>query len=321
MINLQAILEGASTIAVSGHVRPDGDCVGSTTGLYEYIRTWYPQKDVDLYLEPVPHTFDFLKVVPQIRHEIKEDKNYDVFFILDCSDPGRLGFSEKITDRAARTVCIDHHISNQAYADENYIEPEGSSTSELIYNLLEKEKITKDIAESLYTGIVHDTGVFQFSCTAPSTMTAAAELMKKGIDFTTIIEDTFYSKTYVQNQILGRALLESILFMDGKCIVSVVTKKMMDFYGVLPKHLDGIVNQLRVTTGVEVAIFLYELEKGEFKVSLRANGDTDVSKVAGFFGGGGHKKAAGFSFKGTSHDIINNLAVQLEIAMKESGAL
>lgn len=321
MINLQTILEHAETIAIGGHVRPDGDCVGSTTGLYEYIRTSYPEKDVDLYLEPAPHTFDFLKVVPEIQHELKEDKNYDVFFILDCSDSERLGFSEEIIERSGHTVCIDHHISNLGYADENYIEPEGSSTSELVYNLLENEKITKDIAESLYTGIVHDTGVFQFSCTAPSTMIAAAELMKKGIDFTTIIGDTFYSKTYVQNQILGRALLESIVFMDGKCIFSVVTKKMMDFYGVLPKHLDGIVNQLRVTTGVEVAIFLYELEKGEFKVSLRANGDTDVSKVAGFFGGGGHRKAAGFSFKGTSHDIINNLAVQLEKAMEESGEL
>ena len=321
MINLQMILEHAETIAISGHVRPDGDCVGSATGLYEYIRTWYPEKEVDLYLEPVPHTFDFLKAVPEIRHELKEDKGYDVFFILDCSDVERLGFSEKLMEKAACTVCIDHHISNRGYADENYIEPEGSSTSELVYNLLENERITKDIAESLYTGIIHDTGVFQFSCTAPSTMLAAAELMKKGIDFTAIIEDTFYSKTYVQNQILGRALLESILFMDGKCIFSVVTKKMMDFYGVLPKHLDGIVNQLRVTTGVEVAIFLYELENGEFKVSLRANGDTDVSKVAAFFGGGGHKKAAGFSFNGTSHDIINNLAIQLEKAVKESGAL
>lgn len=321
MINLQSIIEHADTIAISGHVRPDGDCVGSTTGLYEYIRTWFPDKDVDLYLEPVPHTFDFLKVVPEILHELKEDKKYDVFFILDCSDTGRLGFSEKCIENAAHTVCIDHHISNHAFADENYIEPDASSTSELVYNLLDREKITKDIAESLYTGIIHDTGVFQFSCTAPSTMLAAAELMNTGIDFTTIIEDTFYKKTYVQNQILGRALLESIVFMEGKCIFSVVTRKMMDFYGVLPKHLDGIVNQLRVTTGVEVAVFLYELEKGEYKVSLRANGDTDVSKVAGFFGGGGHKKAAGFSCSGNSHDIINNLAVQLEKAMKESGVL
>jgi phosphoesterase RecJ-like protein len=150
-------------------------------------------------------------------------------------------------------------------------------------------------------------------------MLAAAELMKKGIDFTSIIENTFYKKTYVQNQILGRALLESIRFMDGKCIFSIITRSMMEFYGVQPKHLDGIVNQLRVTTGVEVAIFMYELEKGEYKVSLRANGDTDVSKVAGFFGGGGHKKAAGFSSRGNPRDILNNLAAQLEKAMKEAG--
>lgn len=321
MINLHNILEHAKTAAIGGHVRPDGDCVGSTTGLYQYIQKYYPEVDIDLYLEPVPHTFDFLKPVPEIRHEVIEDKKYDVFFILDCSDASRLGFSECCIENAGCTVCVDHHITNQAFADENYIDGDASSTSELVYNLLDKEKITKEIAESLYTGIIHDTGVFQYSCTAPSTMLAAAELMKKGIDFTSIIENTFYKKTYIQNQILGRALLESIVFMDGKCIFSKVTKEMMDFYGVLPKHLDGIVSQLRVTTGVEVAIFMYELKKAEYKVSLRANGDTDVSKVAAFFGGGGHKKASGFTAFGNSYDILNNLAVRLEIAMREAGTL
>jgi phosphoesterase RecJ-like protein len=319
MIDLHEILKDVKTVAIGGHMRPDGDCVGSTTGLYQYIREYYPDIEAELYLEETPHTFDFLKAVPEIRHEVEPDKSHDVFFMLDCSDSARLGFSQDCMKRAKYTVCIDHHVTNLAFANENYIEPEASSTSELVYNLLDTEKITRDIAESLYLGMVHDTGVFQYSCTAPSTMLAAAELMKKGIDFTSIIENTFYKKTYVQNQILGRALLESIRFMDGKCIFSIITRSMMEFYGVQPKHLDGIVNQLRVTTGVEVAIFMYELEKGEYKVSLRANGDTDVSKVAGFFGGGGHKKAAGFSSRGNPRDILNNLAAQLEKAMKEAG--
>ena len=103
--------------------------------------------------------------------------------------------------------------------------------------------------------------------------------------------------------------------MDGKCIVTWVTQKMMEFHGVSTKDLDGIVSQLRVTKGVEVAILLYETAPCEYKVSLRATNDVDVSKIAQYFGGGGHKKAAGFTMQGTVHDIINNLSAQIELQL------
>ena len=99
-------------------------------------------------------------------------------------------------------------MSNDAFAELNYIRPEASSTSELVYTLLEDEKISKACAEALYMGIAHDTGVFQYSCTSPETMEAAAQLLRKGIDGSEIIEKTYFEKTYIQNQILGRALLE-----------------------------------------------------------------------------------------------------------------
>lgn len=305
-------LESAKTVAIGGHVRPDGDCVGSTMGLYQYIKTWYPDVEVDVYLEDIPESFKKLIAVSnQIKGEIDEEICYDLFFALDCGDAARLGFSGVLFDKAKHTLCVDHHVSNMAFADENHIVPEASSTSELIYHLLPYERITKEIAECLYLGIVHDTGVFQYSSTAPETMEAAANLMRKGIRANEIIDKTFYEKTYAQNQILGRALLESILFMDGKCIFTCLTKKIMDFHGVKPKDLEGIVSQLRVTEGVEVAIFLYQTDEQEYKVSLRASGDVDVSKVAQKFGGGGHKKAAGVTMKGTMHEIINNLSEQI----------
>lgn len=309
---LETALQTAKTVAIGGHVRPDGDCVGSCMGLRQYLREWYPSLAVDVYLEEIPDSFHFLAGTEEILHEVTEEKTYDLFIALDCGDAGRLGFSGGLFERAKRTLCVDHHVSNGAFAMRNYIVPEASSTSELVYNLLEKEKISKKVAECLYLGIVHDTGVFQYSCTSPATMEAAAELMRRGIDSSKIIQDTYYEKTYVQNQILGRALLESELLMDGKCIVSAVTEKEMDFYGVTPKDLEGIVSQLRVTKGVEVAIFLYELKPQEFKVSLRSKDTVDVSRVATYFGGGGHKKAAGFTMFGTCHDIINNIAGQIE---------
>lgn len=313
---LNRVLMQVNTVAIGGHVRPDGDCVGSTLGLYQYIKKCFPNIHVDVYLEDIPESFkSMIPVSEEILHEIDSKKIYDLFVALDCGDAGRLGFSAPLFENAKATVCIDHHVSNTSFADENYIVPDASSTSELVYNLLDKEKITTEIAECLYLGIVHDTGVFQYSCTSPETMEAAADLMRKGIRSNEIIDKTFYEKTYAQNQILGRALLESFLFMDGKCIVSYITKKIMDFHGVTPKDLEGIVSQLRVIKDIEVAILLYETAPQEYKVSLRATGDIDVSKVAGFFGGGGHKKAAGVTMKGTVHDILNNLAEQIDLQL------
>ena len=309
---LEAI-QNAGSIAIGGHIRPDGDCVGSCMGLFQYVRENYPEKEIDVYLEEIPGTLKFMKGTEKIRHEIPEGKIYDLFVTLDCGDAGRLGFSAPLFGAAANSFCVDHHISNHEFAAENYIRPDASSTSELIFDLLELEKISKNVAECLYTGMVHDTGVFRYSCTHPSTMRAAAALMEKGIDFSRIIAETFDEKSYAQNQVLGRALLESFLFMDGRCIVSSIRKKEMEFYQVEPKHLDGIVSQLKLTKGVDVAVFMYELEYGTFKVSLRSTEAVDVSEVAQYFGGGGHARAAGFTMTATPHDVINNLARRIAL--------
>ena len=146
-------------------------------------------------------------------------------------------------------------------------------------------------------------------------MRIAADLMEKGIDYTTIVDESFYEKTYLQNQIIGRTLLESILILDGKCIFSYVSRKTMNFYEVTKKDLDGIVEQLRQTKGVEVAIFLYEVETQKYKVSLRSKTKVDVSKIASFFGGGGHVRAAACTMDGTVHDIINNISLHIEQAL------
>lgn len=306
----------ASSIAVGGHVRPDGDCVGSCMGVYQYVRDNFPEKEIHVYLETIPNTFKFMNGAADIRHEIPQDKEYDLFIALDCGDTERLAFSTPLYENAHETLCIDHHISNRAFADKNYIYPDASSTSELVYELLDYKLISRETAECLYTGIVHDTGVFRYSSTSPSTMRAAASLMEKGINFTKIISKTFDEKTYAQNQVLGKALLESFLFMDGRCLVSSLTKKEMAFYQVEPKHLDGIVSQMKLTKDVDVAIFMYELESGVYKVSLRSSEGVDVSTIAQYFGGGGHKRAAGCAMNGTAHDVINNLAGQLALQMK-----
>ena len=307
-------LKGINTVAIAGHVRPDGDCVGSCMGLYLYLKENYPDIAADVYLEQPGAQFSFLSCFEEIKTVYQTGKVYDLLITLDVSDKNRIGVAEEAYETAKKRVCIDHHISNRGLGDVNEIRPDASSTCEVLYTLLEEEKVSKAVAEAIYTGMVHDTGVFQYSCTSPETMRIAAKLMEKGIPFTKIVEESFYEKTYVQNQILGRCLMESILLMDGKCVIGVVKKKMMDFYHVEPKDLDGIVQQLRIIKGVEVAIFIYEVKPQEFKVSLRSKGKVNVNEVASYFGGCGHVLAAGCTFHGSVYDVMNNL---LEIIEKQ----
>lgn len=317
MENLASNLTQVSSVAILGHIRPDGDCVGSCLATWNYIRTWFPRIRADVYLEPIPNIFRFLQGAEQIKNCCDSEETYDLCIVQDCSDRERLGAAVKYYETARQTICIDHHISNHGFAKINHVFPRASSTSELIFGLLEEDKITKEIAECIYVGMVHDTGVFQYSSTTPETMNIAGKLMAKGIDFTKIVDETFYTKTYNQNRIMGKALLESRLYLDGALIVGLITQEDMRAFEVLPKHLDGIVNQLRVTRDVEVAAFLYEIAGG-WKLSLRSNGRVNVSEIAVSFGGGGHVMAAGADMKEPPEEIIRLLCAGVKAQLDEA---
>ncbi|MBE5860506.1 MAG: bifunctional oligoribonuclease/PAP phosphatase NrnA [Butyrivibrio sp.] len=315
-MKIDELLAGVSTVGISGHIRPDGDCIGSNMALYNYLRKNYPDIRVDVFLQEIPECFSFLDGIEDVRTDYKTDiDSYDLFFALDCGKE-RLGDAEKFFDAAKKKINIDHHISNPGTGDANYIVPTASSACELVYNCIDIEKIDEAVAKCIYTGIVTDTGVFKYSNTSPETLKVVSELIKFGFDFGALVDHVFFEKTYVQNQILGRALLESMLFMDGKCIVSVVSRQTMDFYMVTSSDLDGIVSQLLLTSGTECAMFLYEIGSMEYKVSLRSKGLVNVAKIAELFGGGGHARAAGCTMNGTQHDIINNLSEYIERQLK-----
>ena len=318
MIVMNKILDevkGATTIAIGGHIRPDGDCVGSCLALYLYLSKTLKKADIKVFLEKPRDIFNCISGINEIKDATKSSQKFDVFIALDCNEE-RLGNSVPIFRDALKKINIDHHISNTGCGDVNYIFPQASSTSELIFDLMDESYLDKEIAKAIYIGIIHDTGVFQYSNTSEKTLQIAAKLISFDFDFPKLIDETFYEKTYIQNQILGRALLESVLFMNKTCIVSAIDKKTMEFYNVVPADLDGIVNLLRYTKGVECAIFLYESGFQQYKVSMRSGGEVDVSKIAQYFGGGGHVRAAGCSINGTVYDVINNLSLQIEKQME-----
>lgn len=314
--------KGAQKIGIGGHIRPDGDCIGSCLALYQYLKKSLDTSvSITVYLEKPAPIFSQLKGFEDIETNFPQEEGMDIFFVLDCNLE-RLGEGAKYFHSATKTINIDHHISNTGCGKLNYVMPRIGSTSEIIYDLMVEESgeeiLDKEMAEAVYTGIIHDTGVFQYSNTTPKTMEIGAKLICYGFDFSRLIEETFYQRTYRQTQILGRALMESIRFMDGQCIASCVDRKMMDFYGVNNHDFEGIVNHLRNIKGIHCAIFMYETGTLEYKISMRSDEMVDVSRVATYFGGGGHMRAAGCTMQGTFHDCVNNLSLHIEKQLKEN---
>ena len=311
---------GRKKIAIAGHIRPDGDCVGSCTALYLYLKQNKEEfgiEEVDVYLEPFGNEFRVLKGTEEIKHSYESDTEYDLFISLDCGSLDRLGNAQKYFQSAGKTINIDHHISNSFFAQVNHVVDDASSSCEVLYDLFEEEKITREVAECLYVGLIHDTGVYKHSNTSPKTLKVAGCLINRGVPFSKLIDETFYARTFMQTQLLGRCLMESRLILDGRVIVSSVDHNILELYQAGHADLDGVIDQLRVTKGTEAAIFLYEAKPGEYKVSLRSNGDLNVSKIALHFGGGGHIKAAGCTMQGPVEEIVARLAEEIKAQLSE----
>lgn len=317
-MNILDEVRDCKTIGISGHVRPDGDCAGACLGMALYLRNALPSARIDVFLGDYGEGLQKnLKGQELIHTDYKTDvASYDAFLCLDC-EAARLGDALSYFHSAKKQINIDHHKSNEKGSGQiNWVEPGASSTSELCYRTMEEKYIDRDVATNLYIGIVTDTGLFQYSNAAPLTMEIAGKLMAYGFDHSAIAKQVFFEKSYIQQQILGRALLESILFMDGRCLVSMIDRKTMQFYRATSKDMDGVVSEMNNTIGVACTIFMYEMEPLTYKVSLRSSGEVDVAKIAEKFGGGGHARAAGCTVNAPYHDIINNMSALIEEQLK-----
>lgn len=311
-MKLSEALEGKKRIGIAGHVNPDGDCIGSSLAIYNYIKDNYSDVDVHVFLKDIPNIFKFLPNSDKIEEPGSDLEPFDLFIVVDCGDLKRVGPSSKYFKEAKETFCIDHHASTIDFADQNDVEPEMSSACEMVLDRMEKDRVTKEIAECIYTGIVTDTGVFQYSCTSPDTMRKVAFLMEKGIDFSYIVDHVFFEKTFNQNRILGYALQNATLHLDGKVIFLHITKKDMKDFDVDSKQLEGIVSSLRSTKGVEIAIFCYDTINNLIKASFRSVNDFDVSNLASIYGGGGHKKAAGCTVNMSSDKFLEDVLSKIK---------
>lgn len=312
-------IEKAENIVILGHIRPDGDCVGSCLGVYNYVLDNYPGKTVDIYLDEFKREFMFLRGAEQVLHE-KRDKIYDLCISLDSGDLDRHGEFEEYFHSAKRTMCIDHHVSNIGFGDVCFLKTECSASAEAVFTLLEEDKIGMECAECLYLGIVHDTGVFKYTNTTRQTMEIAGILIEKGARSPLVIDGTFYRKTFKQNKMLAKALDAAFLMFDGKLIVSCLTKEVFDENEATNLDTDGVVDALRITDGVECALWMYEYpNKGTYKCSLRSNDFVNVNLIASSLGGGGHIRAAGCEIVGSKDTIILKIAEMIKEQLESTG--
>lgn len=284
-----------SSICLLGHVSPDGDCIGSTMGIYNYIKNVrggnIPRLKV--HLSDVSDKFSYLPGFDDID-SFPGDGTYDLAIVCDSADVSRLGKFKRYMDTAGMVFLIDHHETNAGFGDYYLVKPDESSASEVAFSLMDQSFFDKSVATCIYTGLVHDTGVFRFKSTHKSTMEIAGLCIERGVDFGRIIEDSFFSMTIDQKRMLGNCLIRMQAVFNGMLVYTFADSTLRDQFGGPEVDMDGMIDVIRSTMGALAVFFLYPGRDGRIKASLRSNTDKiDVSRIAIDFGGGGHKRAAG----------------------------
>ncbi len=304
-------------ILITTHKNPDGDAIGSTLGWFNFLKSI--GKDVKVvYRDRLPYFFDFLPGIDEVEVGEEVEGRYDWVIITDVSEERRTGF---LSIPADRSIVIDHHITAEPFADFSIVEPEISSTCELSYELMvliDREKITYEVALPLYTGMFTDTGGFSYNNTSPRTHEVAAELLRKGIDPYTVRFNLFERNRINRFKLLELVLKTLEFALNGKVAHITVYRKFLEETGALLEETEGFINYPRSIAGVEVAVFFKEIEKESWKVSLRSKGKINVAEIAKKLGGGGHKMAAGYETEGELEEIKRKLFKELGLAFESS---
>lgn len=294
-----AILRHRDFVIV-GHSIADGDCVGSVIGLTLGLGSM--GKHVTAVLdEEVPRMYRFLKGANLVRKPAELEAWPAQAIYLDCSDIERVG--EKLVpylSGCTTVINIDHHISNSFFGHYNRVEPETASTAELVLKLLDKmgAEISPAIANAVYTGILMDTGSFQYSNTRTRTLRTAARLLEQGVDIDMLRVNLFESRSRAEVRLLQKALASLQFSPDGRVAWMSVTYRELVEMGALQEHFEGLINYARSIEGVEVGLLFREIEPGIVKIGLRSKTQVDVNKIAARLGGGGHPRAAGAQMEG-----------------------
>lgn len=313
--NFKKFIDEADTIAISAHINPDGDALGSALGLRKSLELYGKKSDVI----KISEVDDYLKFLPQIDfYKNPSKKEYDLFIIVDCSEFDRIDKAIEICKKSKKVLVIDHHEGGSIKTDLNIIHSDSPASCELVYEIIKRLNlpIDKEIATLLYAGLVTDTGRFLYSNISELTFYTAADLYKIGADFEMIYKNLYQNKEISKLQFENH-LLNKVEFKKPYALVGVSQKTCKDF-GVQIGDSESVVNTLRDLKGIEVACLVKEYGENEFKISLRSKDYLDVSKIARDNGGGGHIRASGFTINTDSMDkALNTMRKILEEAIND----
>ncbi|MGE5557975.1 MAG: DHH family phosphoesterase [Bacillota bacterium] len=293
------------------HEHPDGDCLGSMLALGMALKSLGGSI---LYCcnENLPAVYNFLPGIEQVQKKLPDEWQGEVLISLDCSDICRLTIEhQKISDFFL--INIDHHQTNTNFGQLNLVDGNASATGEMIYNLLHPMvKIDYQMALCLMVAIITDTGFFRFANTTPGCLRIAAELMEAGVELGQLAEQLQERKKITVLLLLGELLSSLKIGASGRIAWMSVTKEHLAKYGTEISETEGFVNYAKTIDGVLVGILFKEMDDQVIKVSLRSGPEIDASKIAQYFGGGGHPRAAGCSLKGNLSEAQSNFITYLE---------
>ena len=304
---------------VVGHIRPDGDCIGSQLGLALALKN--EGKRVCCWNEDaVPQKLRFLDT-EKLFEKPHAGEKFDCVIATDCASFERLGKAgEHIQDRNL-FINIDHHTSNTRYADINWVAGKEPSCGELIYRLLRAANwtVTKPIADCLFTAVSTDTGSFQYSTTRPATYHVAGDLVKRGADLAKICDEVYQSYSLQRVRLLRHVYNSFKLTHDDK--IAYFWLKQTDFArtGAERSDTEGLIEHVRDIEPVVVACAFEELEPELMRISLRSkNGKVNVNEIAAQFGGGGHSAAAGARIPGTPASVQRRVVAAIKKALNRA---
>lgn len=297
----KVILE-SNKIALTFHTSPDGDAIGSTLGLLNGLR----ELGKEVYIvsrDVIPDNLSFLPLGEEVNDNIKEPLDgTDLVIVLDCGNVDRI--SGNLSRYKNKIINIDHHKTNEMYGTINLLDTKAAATAELVYLLLkelgfqfdEKSEVFDKVGRCIYTSLVTDTGSFRHSNVTERTHKIASELIAVGVNNTNIYNNLFDNRAFNKVKLMGIALSNIELHLNNKVTYICLTNDLLDSLGMIGTDTSDIISIALGIKGVEVAVIAKDSDDG-VKASLRSKNDFDVSKVAEYFGGGGHTKAAGLKIK------------------------
>ncbi len=291
------LIEAKSRFAITSHIRPDGDSLGSSLGLYWLLRALDKEPEV-IMRDPVPHSYQKLPGAELVRVTPKVDRPYDAVFVIECSDITR---PDLIDLDKQFVVNIDHHSTTALFGTINWIDSTASAVGEMIYNLCKAigVRVTREIAECAYTALVTDTGSFHFSNTTERTFKVASELVRAGVKPAKISQAVFSNYPWSKIELMSAVLSTVRRDASGRVACLRQTLDMQAQAGASDQDADGFVNYPLSCGEVDAVAFLKESAPGIYRVSLRSKGDVNVARIAEKFAGGGHRNAAGCTLYGS----------------------